>query len=143
MIGIDTSFLVAFEVEEHPSHDSARRTAREYADEGFALAPQVVTELTRVVTDPRRFEQPLAMRDALARATAWWNGSEVTQVQVTAAAMDLFLICMQLYELGRKRLLDTMLAATYKANGVSLVLSSNWRDFALFPAVHPVEIPTP
>ena len=37
-------------------------------------------------------------------------------------------------------LLDTLLAATYKVNGVRLVLSSNWRDFALFPGVHPVAI---
>ncbi len=140
MIGIDTSFLVAFEVEEHASHNSARQLAREHSDDGFALAPQVLTEFAHVVTDARRFEKPLSMEDALTRAAAWWNGSEVTQVQPGAATMDLFLSWMRIYELGRKRLLDTMLAATYKASGVSLVLSSNWRDFALFPGVHPVGI---
>ncbi len=140
MIGIDTSFLVAFEVEEHPAHESARRLAREHAGERFALAPQVLAEFAHVVTDARRFERPLSMEDALRRAAIWWNGSEVTQVQPDAATMGLFLSWMQEYRLGRKRLLDTMLAATYKANRVSLVLSSNWRDFALFPGMHPVAI---
>ena len=54
--------------------------------------------------------------------------------------MGLVLSWMQEYRLGRRRLLDTMLAATYKANGVSPVLSSNWRDYARFPGMHPVAI---
>ncbi len=140
MIGIDTSFLVAFELNDHPSHDTARRAAAEHAAEGFAIAPQVLAEFVHVVTDSRRFEQPLSMHDALARTTAWWNGREVTQVHPSAAAVSLFLAWMHEHGLGRKRLLDTMLAATYKANGVSLVLSSNWRDFALFSGMHPVVI---
>ncbi|TVQ18719.1 MAG: PIN domain-containing protein [Spirochaetaceae bacterium] len=140
MIGIDTSFLVAFEVKEHPSHESARRLAREHANEGFALAPQVVAEFAHVVTDARRFKKPLSMEDALGRAATWWDGSEVTQVRPDAAAVSLFLSWMRTYGLGRKRLLDTMLAATYKTNGVSLVLSSNWRDFALFPGMHPIAL---
>lgn len=140
MIGIDTSFLVAYEVEEHLSHESARRLAHEHASEGFALAPQVLAEFAHIVTDSKRFERPLSMEDALGRAATWWDGSEVTQMQPDAAAMSLFLSWMRIYKLGRKRLLDTMLAATYKANGVSLVLSSNWRDFALFPGMHPVAL---
>ena len=140
MIGVDTSFLVAFEVRDHPSHGFARRIASEHAGEGFALAPQVLAEFAHVVTDPRRFKQPFHMHDALARASAWWDGKEVTQIQPSAAAVSLFLSWMREYGLGRKRLLDTMLAATYKANGVSLVLSSNWRDFAVFPGMHPVKL---
>ncbi|TVR57317.1 MAG: PIN domain-containing protein [Spirochaetaceae bacterium] len=140
MIGIDTSFLVAFELKDHPSHDSARWVASENVDEGFALTSQVLAEFVHVVTDARRFDRPLTMSDALARATTWWNGRELTQVQPSAAAVSLFLTWMHVYGLGRKRLLDTMLAATYKANGISLVISSNWRDFALFPGMHPITI---
>ena len=52
-----------------------------------------------------------------------------------------FLVAFEVAEpVARTRLLDTILAATYKANGVSLVLSSTWRDFALFPGMHPVVI---
>jgi predicted nucleic acid-binding protein len=140
MIGIDTSILVAFEVKRHPSHDSARRVASEYAGEGFALAPQVLAEFALVGTDGRRFERPLPMHDALARASSWWSGEEVTRVQPSAEAVSLFLAWMGECELGRKRLLDTMLAATYKSSGISLMLSSNWRDFAVFPGMHPVAI---
>jgi predicted nucleic acid-binding protein len=140
VIGVDTSFLVAFEIEGHPAHGSARRVAGRHAREGFALAPQVLSEFAHVVTDSRRFERPLAMHEALARASAWWNGNEVTQVEPSSEAVSLFLTWMGEYELGRKRLLDTMLAATYKSIGVSLVISSNWRDFAVFPGMHPVAI---
>ena len=140
MIGIDTSFLVAFETRAHPKHDSARRAAGEHAPEGFALTPQVLAEFAHVVTDAGRFERPLDMPEAIARATAWWNGTEVTRVEPGAEAVRLFLAWMREFELGRKRLLDTMLAATYKAQGVSLVLSSNWREFADFPGMHPVGV---
>ena len=39
---------------------------------------------------------------------------------------------MKEHSLGRKRLLDTMLAATYFSHGVTVILSSNARDFNTF-----------
>ena len=42
-----------------------------------ALTPQVLSECVYVVADPRRFERPLPMAHALARASFWWNAKDV------------------------------------------------------------------
>lgn len=136
MIGIDTSFLVAFEVASHPLHQPARALARQHATDGFALAPQVLAEFVHVVTDPQRFSKPLAVTDAVDRASRWWNAAEVRQVHPSSEATSLFLDWMAELGLGRKRLLDTMLAATYKSAGVAMIASTNFRDSAALPGVH-------
>ncbi len=138
MIGIDTSFLVAFEDSSHQLHAAARDVAERYAAETFALAPQVLTEFVHVVTDPRRFEHPLTMNEALERASRWWDARETRRVTPNDTAIELFVDWMSRFDLGRKRILDTMLAATYKSAGVALIASTNARDFAVFPGVHPV-----
>ena len=138
MIGIDTSFLVAFEDSSHRLHAAARSVAERYAAETFALASQVLTEFVHVVTDPRRFERPLTMSEALTRAAKWWDARETRRVAPSDKSVLLFVEWMSQFDLGRKRLLDTMLAATYKSAGVALIASTNARDFAVFPGVHPV-----
>jgi len=138
VIGVDTSFLVAFETAGHELNDAAWDLARRYSAETFAIAPQVLSEFIHVTTDPRRFENPLSMSAARERALRWWQATETQQVFPTAPAVELFAQWMEEFSLGRKRILDTMLAAVYKTCGVSLVLSSNARDFALFPGMHPV-----
>lgn len=67
--GLDTGFLVAAEVLEHPEHAAARHT-----------------------------------------------------------------LALQHFSLGRKRLLDTLLAATYKQAGIDSLLTTNPADFAVFGA---------
>ncbi|WP_455383523.1 type II toxin-antitoxin system VapC family toxin [Salinispira pacifica] len=139
MIGIDTSFLVAFEIGSHPENSAARSLAKRYSSESFGLAPQVLAEFIHVVTDPKRFERPLSFEAALDRADRWWNASEIIRIFPTNDAVELFALWMREFNLGRKRILDTMLAATYKAAGISIIASTNARDFARFPGVHPLE----
>lgn len=61
--GIDTGFLVAAEVAEHPDHQTARLKLQSFRSSGdrFALVPQVLAEFVHVVTDPKRFMLPLTM----------------------------------------------------------------------------------
>lgn len=134
ILGLDTTFLVEAEVSGHPHHDWARRTLTEHLDRGggIALAPQVLAEFAHVVTDPRRFSKPLSMDQALARADLWWWGRETTRVYPNDESGRLFLQWMRDHRLGRKRLLDTLLASTFFANGVRSILSSNARDFSVF-----------
>jgi predicted nucleic acid-binding protein len=52
---------------------------------------------------------------------------------------------MRLHRLGRNRILDTLLAATYKTAGIGSVLTTNARDFSVFNAfqlVTPLTDPT-
>lgn len=133
--GIDTTFLVEAEVLEAPRHQAVRT----YLDEKLlgrgqqlALAPQVICEFVHIVTDDRRFERPLSVLDALARAQLWWQAREVRQVYPGAESVSLLFEWLERFKLGRKRLLDTQLAATYHAAGIVEILTSNARDFSTF-----------
>lgn len=71
MIGADTTFLVELEIQEHPSHAAAGALLqREVLDSRapLLLAPQVLAEFIHIATDPRRFQNPLSMSDAVAKA---------------------------------------------------------------------------
>ena len=106
----------------------------------LALAPQVLTEFAHVVTDPRRFSRPLEMDEAISRAELWWRAREVLQVFPDSVAVDTCLEWMRAHRLGRKRLLDTQLAATYDAAGIRSILSSNARDCAVFGVFTIIEL---
>ena len=133
-IGVDTTFLVQMSVVEHPGHTAAREEMerRLAAGDTFVMAPQVVSELVHIVTDARRFERPLGMAAALEKAQAWWEAKETEHALPTPESMDQFWNWMAEHRLGRKRLLDTMLAATYWGHGVRAILSSNARDYDTF-----------
>jgi hypothetical protein len=74
----------------------------------------------------------LSIDDARDVAEQWWTASEVDHVFPTDAATRQFLAWLQQFSLGRKRLLDTLLAATYDAAGVHSLLTTNAADFATF-----------
>lgn len=134
--GLDTSFLVQLEVAGHPGHAAARRLVEVLLDDGdtLALAPQVLAELIHVVTDPKRFERPLAVGVARERARKWWSAMEVVPVLPDESTVPCFLGWLEEHGLGRKRLLDTLLAATYFTNGVRSIVTTNVRDFRVFGA---------
>jgi len=135
VIGVDTTFFVHVEIAEAPEHEAAfRYLQREVLDKGgkLALAPQVLTEFMHVVTDGKRFERPLSMDDALSKAQVWWNAAEVERIYPTAEATQLFFSWLERYKLGRKRLLDTQLAATLWAAGIHSLITSNARDYRVF-----------
>jgi predicted nucleic acid-binding protein len=135
MIGADTTFLVQLELVELPSHRAAHELLRrEVVEPGvpLALAPQVLAEFIHVVTDPRRFQKPLTIGEAIAKAKFWWNAAEVQQVFPCQESTRLFLDWMQRHDLGRKRILDTQLAATFWTAGVRHVVTANRADFQIF-----------
>src|SRR3954469_7561017 len=104
-------FLVAAEVREHAEHAGARVTLAQVLSAGdvIAIAPQVLAEFIHVVTDPRRFPQPLDMSAARHVAEQWWTANDVVQTFPDARAVWQFLTWLQQFSLGRKRLLDTLL----------------------------------
>jgi predicted nucleic acid-binding protein len=133
-IGIDTTFMIEASIGEHPGHAAARLEMERRLAAGtvFFLAPQVIAEFIHVITDPRRFEKPLAMPEALEKARGWWGAREVRHAYPTSDSLDQFHAWMRTFSRGRKRILDTMLAATYFSHQVNTILSSNARDYAVF-----------
>jgi len=132
--GIDTTFLVRAEVRDHPGHAAAKAKLDDLLKAGdtLVLAPQVLAEFIQIVTDPRRFSDPLSIGQATSRAELWWSAREIAQVFPGHDSVVLFLNWIAEHKLGRKRILDTMLAATYFSNGVRSILSSNARDYGIF-----------
>jgi len=132
--GMDTGFLVSAELVEHPDHVAARATLSRLLGNGdrLALAPQVLAEFIHVVTDSRRFREPADMSEARRIARKWWTAREVDHVFPNADAAQQFLDWLGQLQLGRKRLLDTLLAATYRQGGIRSLLTSNPGDFSVF-----------
>jgi hypothetical protein len=65
-------------------------------------------------------------------AEQWWTARDVVRVFPDDAATRLFLAWLQQFFLGRKRLLDTLLAATYRHAGIQSILTTNQADFTVF-----------
>jgi len=143
--GLDTGFLVAAEVKEHTDHVAARDTLSRLLAAGdlIAIAPQVLAEFIHIVTDSRRFSQPLDMTAAKQLAEQWWTAREVVRVFPDDAATRQFLAWLQQFSLGRKRLLDTLLAATYQQAGIQSILTTNHTDFAVFGVFNCITPNTP
>lgn len=132
--GLDTSFLVAAEVSCHTDHVAARTLASALRTKGdrFALAPQTLAEFVHIVTDAKRFTSPLTMPQALERAHVWWDGSDVQRVWPDDSAVTWFFAAMTKHQLGRKRVLDTLLAGAFRSAGITSLLTLNAADFAVF-----------
>ena len=134
MIGADTSFLVQLELVELPAHSAAHQLLeREILQPQvpLAIAPQVLAEFIHIVTDPKRFQKPLTMNEAIAKARFWWNAVEVRHVFPTDDSTRLALDWLERHQLGRKRILDTQLAATLWTAGIQRLITSNPADFRL------------
>lgn len=148
MTGIDTSFLVAWDIADHPFHGPCRQGLMECADGGqpMLITAGVLAEFIHIITDPSRFEKPLSIGMALDRASFWLSASEVNLIEADQPSLAQFDTWMRLHRLGRKRILDTLLAATYLTAGATAILTLNPRDFSIlhpfhFPLGNPPESP--
>lgn len=135
ILGIDTDVLVAWAMAGDARHRAARRLVElEITERGgaVALVPQVIHEFLHVVTDPRRFESPLPMQSALRIAWALWGGRDVVRIMPSPEVLPRTLDLIESLHLGRKRILDTALAATLESAGVHRLATFNSRDFEVF-----------
>lgn len=135
MIGLDTSFLVGLTIREHPAHAACLelfQTRIRGIESSVAICAQILGEFAHVVTDARRFSQPIDISEALAICGQWWHAVECRIVEPTPHSFPLFIDWMQRHRLGRKRVLDTLLAANYHSAGIKRIATTDWRDFESF-----------
>lgn len=132
--GIDTDFLVAVEIRDHPFHRAADALLQSLLADGhdIAVVPQTLAEFIHMVTDSRRMPQPLGMAEATSRAEHWWQAAEVVRVFPDGQAVSDFLGWLRRHQLGRKRLLDTLLASSFHQAGVKRLITNNERDYVAF-----------
>jgi predicted nucleic acid-binding protein len=133
-VGVDTPFLVAHTVLEHPGHGQARKQCEGLLEKGYVLAlcPTVIDEFIHVVTDPRRFERPLGMGEALDIVQDWLSSRETVLLFPCDQSAELHVRWLREHRLGRKRINDTRIASIYHHHGIRNLVTSNVRDYTIF-----------
>lgn len=141
MIALDTDVLVNWAMAGAPYHEVSRRFVDDVLDDEtqVALVPQVLFEFLHVVTDPRRFEFPFAFPDAVQLVRRLWDGPEVVRVSSGPMLVHRTLELLDANRLGRKRILDSALAATLQEAGVRKLATFNRRDFEIYRFLEVIE----
>jgi predicted nucleic acid-binding protein len=140
MTGLDSNILVQLAVAEHPRNGATTELFQAEIQRGetFALPLLVATEFLHVVTDERRFDPPMTQTLALDWIEGFLTLPEVNTVESNEASLHLTLQWMRKFQLGRKRILDTHLAAILHTHGLHRLLTSNPGDFAVFGVLETV-----
>lgn len=124
-------------------HSKVRERIDRFLDDGqdLAVTSGILAEFLHIVTDSRRFEIPLSMTEALKWAAFWSDAAEVAVISTEIAAHRQWLVWLEEHRLGRKHLLDTLIAATWRMAGVREIFTLNPSDFTVFGAftIHTVE----
>jgi predicted nucleic acid-binding protein len=132
---VDTNVLIYTHMPSLPSFERVRRyilTQLGDPDVTLIVTPLVLHEFVHVVTDPRRFDPPLTMSDALATARLYLGRSNVMCVGADEAAAVAAFNLLEQFQLGRKRIADTLLAATLARHEVRELITCNPSDFEVF-----------
>ena len=80
ILALDTDVLVHWTMQGAPRHAAISKWIRRHLRQhghALALTPQTLHEFIHVSTDPRRFERPMPMAEALERARGLWDAKEV------------------------------------------------------------------
>lgn len=139
-LAVDTDVLIPWLVATTPRHGEAHGLIAAEIRQGgrVAIAPQVCWEFLHVVTDERRFERPCSMVEATALLRAVWNARETERLAAPAEVLPRVLALMAEHRLGRKRILDTALAATLEASGIRRLATYNVPDYGCFSFIEAV-----
>jgi len=122
-------------------HRAARKLVRtEVAGGGsIAITLQVLWEFLHVVTDTRRFEIPMTMTEALNTSSELWDAPNTERVIAGPRTAHRAFELLRALDLGRKRILDTALAATLEEAGIGRLATFNRKDFEVFEFLEIVE----
>ena len=140
----DTDFLVAVEVRGHEFHRAASDLLAKLLADGheIGVTPQALAEFIHVATDSRRLPDPMTVEEATDRAERWWQAKETARIFPDFSSTLSWLDLLRRHRLGRKRLLDTMLAAMCKANAIGKIITNNEDDFRAFGFLEVVKFRT-
>ncbi|HEX9189767.1 MAG TPA: TA system VapC family ribonuclease toxin [Vicinamibacteria bacterium] len=141
-VAVDTNVLVYAHVAslaEHAAVKTFLKSLLDRPDVTVVVTPGVLHELVHVITDPRRFDPPVAMAEALALARLYLGRANVECLATGADALADALALLEKHGLGRRRLADTLFAATLLRHGVRQLVTANPGDFAVFPGLQLVD----
>lgn len=134
MIGLDCNILVQLALPDHPANSRTVSIVRAETAQGTALVfpPLIVTEFLHVATDERRFSPSISMTEALNWIERFLANDSVRVLEPKHDSLEQTFRWLKQYNLGRKRILDTHLAAVLHTCGVKRLLTSNPADFTVF-----------
>lgn len=135
LCGLDTNVLVHAHLPVLPESETVRANLlSKLGDDHWqiALTAVVLHEFVHVITDQRRFNPPVPMASALALAKGYLARPNVDCLSLDDRALQLALHLLEHHRLGRKRIADTLLAATLLRHGVNSIMTCNPSDFAVF-----------
>jgi predicted nucleic acid-binding protein len=134
MTGLDCNILVRLALADHPANGASIAVVQAEVEHGQTLVfpSLIVAEFLHVVTDGKRFDPPLTMEEAVLWMEDLLANPSLRIIETNPASMGLTLEWMRQFKLGRKRILDTHLAAVLHTAGVQKLITSNPGDFASF-----------
>jgi predicted nucleic acid-binding protein len=134
MTGLDCNILVQLALRDHPANAATIAAVQAEVKRGNRLVfpSLVIDEFLHVITDARRFNPPLTMTEALDWVESFLANPAVSLLEPTPESLRQTLEWMRKFNLGRKRILDTHLAAVFYAAGVRRLFTVNAVDFAIF-----------
>ncbi len=134
MTGLDCNILVQLALADHPANAASLAVVQSEMQLGNKLVfpTLIVTEFLHVVTDERRFAPPLTMIEALDWIEDFLANPAVSILEPSQSSLPQTLDWMRQFKLGRKRILDTHLAAVHHTGCVRRLITSNPGDFSVF-----------
>jgi len=115
MTGLDCNILVQLALQDHPANLATIATVQTEVQRGDRLVfpSLIVDEFLHVITDDRRFSPPLTMTEALDWIENFMTNPMVGVLEPPSESLRQTLRWMREFSLGRKRILDTHLAAIF------------------------------
>lgn len=140
MIGLDCNILIYLAFADHPANTKTVAAVQAETQRGEILVfpPLIATEFLHVVTDDRRFSPPLTMTEAIEWLEDFLSNASVRLIQPNDDSLHQTLRWMRQFQLGRKRILDTHLAAVLHTHGVRRLMTANPADFKVFAVLETI-----
>lgn len=134
-MGLDTNVLITAHLPSVPGHVLVRAFLLDVladSSHAFFITPNILHEFVHVITDTKRFDPPVPMFEALALARHYLGRSNIHCVAPDDTVLLHAFELLERYRLGRKRIADTLFAATLMHHDVTELVTLNAKDYQVF-----------
>lgn len=132
MIGLDTNLLIYARLESSPWHQAAHTFLANLTQRSdVVIAELVLIELYLALRNPTIVDPPLGPAEAVAQCQ-WFRDHPHWALAGSAEVMDRVWQDAAAPDFARRRIIDSRLAHTLQAHGVTELATANVRDFQDF-----------
>jgi uncharacterized protein len=134
-VAVDTNILVYAHCSQFAEHLKARASLESLlrdSDCRVVFTVPILHEFMHIITDGRRLDHPATMDQALGIVRAYHGRTNIRILATDETDLLNALALVGKHRLGRKRLADTLLAATLRRYSVQRLHTRNRKDFKTF-----------